>query len=130
MFEEHRSALFRMARLNAVEFLYSGTRINLENGDHEKVRADSGSKGALNLAVDDVLYLLPLMDVIDLDAERSRLNKAVEAAAKDRDSLAARLANPAFTERAKPEAVDKARADHDARAAEAERLAAALKRLG
>jgi valyl-tRNA synthetase len=51
-------------------------------------------------------------------------------AEKDRDSLAARLANPAFTERAKPEAVEKARSDHDERAAEAERLAAALARLG
>ena len=68
--------------------------------------------------------------MIDLDAERTRLKKAIEAAAKDRDSLAARLANPAFAERAKPEAVEKARADHDVRAAEAERLAAALARLG
>ena len=56
--------------------------------------------------------------------------KAVAAAEKDRDCLAARLANPAFTERAKPEAVEKARADHAERAAEAERLAAALARLG
>ena len=72
----------------------------------------------------------PLGGAIDLDAEKSRLAKAVAAAEKDRDSLAARLANPAFTERAKPEAVEKARADHDARAAEAERLAAALARLG
>ena len=44
--------------------------------------------------------------------------------------LAARLANSAFTDRAKPEAVEKARADHDSRAAEAERLGAALARLG
>ena len=72
----------------------------------------------------------PLAEAIDLDAERARLSKAVQAAEKDRDSLAARLANPAFTERAKPEAVEKARADHAARAAEAERLAAALARLG
>jgi valyl-tRNA synthetase len=71
-----------------------------------------------------------LEGAIDLDAERSRLAKAVAVAEKDRDSLAARLANPAFTERAKPEAVEKARSDHDERAAEAERLAAALARLG
>ena len=32
--------------------------------------------------------------------------------------------------RAKPEAVEKARADHDAKAAEADRLRAALERLG
>ena len=72
----------------------------------------------------------PLGEAIDLDAEKSRLSKAVAAAEKDRDSLAARLSNPNFTERAKPEAVEKARADHAERSAEAERLAAALKRLG
>ncbi len=56
--------------------------------------------------------------------------KAAEAAEKERDSLAGRLANPNFTERAKPEAVEKARSDHHAKAAEAERLRAALERLG
>ena len=75
-------------------------------------------------------YSLHLGDAIDLDAERARLAKAIAAAEKDRDGLAARLANPAFTDRAKPEAVDKAREDHAARAAEAERLSAALARLG
>jgi valyl-tRNA synthetase len=49
---------------------------------------------------------------------------------KERDSLAQRLANPSFVERAKPEAVAKAREDHADKAAEAERLDAALKRLG
>ncbi len=77
-----------------------------------------------------VTIAFPLEGAIDLDAERARLSKAIAAAEKDRDQLAARLGNPAFAERAKPEAVEKARADHDARAAEAERLAAALKRLG
>jgi valyl-tRNA synthetase len=76
------------------------------------------------------LWLLPTGGVVDLEAERARLAKEIGAAEKDRDSLAARLANPSFTERAKPEAVEKARADHDARAAEAERLSAALARLG
>ena len=72
----------------------------------------------------------PLEGAIDVEAERSRLSKGLAAAETDRDGLAARLGNPAFTERAKPEAVEKARADHAERAAEAERLAAALARLG
>jgi valyl-tRNA synthetase len=80
--------------------------------------------------VDEATFFLEVADLIDVEAEKSRLSKAAEAAEKDCDSLAARLANPAFAERAKPEAVDKARADHDARAAEAERLRAALARLG
>ncbi len=82
------------------------------------------------VVVDEITFALPLEGVIDLDAEKARLSKAAEAAEKERDSLAARLANPNFTERAKPEAVEKARADHDAKAAEAERLRAALERLG
>ena len=87
-------------------------------------------EGSAQIVVGGVTFAFPLAGAIDLDAERSRLSKAVAAAEKDRDSLSARLNNPAFTERAKPEAVEKARADHDARAAEAERLAAALSRLG
>jgi len=66
----------------------------------------------------------------DIGLEAARLLKAKSDAEKERDSLAARLANPNFTERAKPEAVEKARVDHDAKAAEAERLRAALERLG
>ncbi len=75
-------------------------------------------------------YALLLEAHIDVPAERARLTKALEAASKDRDSLSARLGNPNFTDRAKPEAVEKARADHAARTAEAERLSAALARLG
>ncbi|HYU96071.1 MAG TPA: valine--tRNA ligase [Sphingomicrobium sp.] len=87
-------------------------------------------KGAAQVVVDETTFALPLEGVIDLAAEKDRLAKAAAAAEKERDSLAARLANPNFTERAKPEAVEKARADHDAKAAEAERLRAALERLG
>jgi len=67
---------------------------------------------------------------IDLKAERVRLTKSAEAAEKERDSLAGRLNNPSFVEKAKPEAVEKARADHAEKQAEAERLRAALARLG
>jgi valyl-tRNA synthetase len=73
---------------------------------------------------------IPLAGHINIEAEKARLSKGAAAAEKERDSLAQRLANPNFTERAKPEAVEKARADHDAKAAEAERLRAALERLG
>ena len=75
-------------------------------------------------------YSVPLEGIIDLDAERARLTRDRAAAEKERDALAARLANASFVERAKPEAVEKARADHAEREGEAERLAAALARLG
>ena len=86
--------------------------------------------GAAQVVVDGVTYALPLEGVIDLAAERDRLANGIAAAEKERDSLAGRLSNPNFMERAKPEAVEKARADHGAKSAEAERLRAALERLG
>jgi valyl-tRNA synthetase len=87
-------------------------------------------QGAAQVLVDEATFALPLEGVIDIGAERDRLAKSAAAAEKERDSLAQRLANPNFTERAKPEAVEKARADHEAKTAEAERLRAALERLG
>lgn len=109
---ENAATLGRMAKLGAPE------------------PADSVPQGSAQIVVDGVTIALALGDAIDLEAERGRLSKAIAAAEKDRDGLAQRLANPAFTDRAKPEAVEKARADHAERAAEAERLAAALARLG
>ena len=75
-------------------------------------------------------FALALDGVIDLDAERARLAKALAAAEKERDALASRLDNASFVERAKPEAVEKARSDHAEKAADADRFAAALTRLG
>ncbi|MGL4541187.1 MAG: class I tRNA ligase family protein, partial [Polymorphobacter sp.] len=86
--------------------------------------------GRLQLVHEGATYALPLEGIIDLAAEKARLEKAIAAAAKERDALAGRLNSPGFTEKAKPEAVDKAREDHAARSAEAERLSAALARLG
>jgi len=88
------------------------------------------ASSSAQVVVDGVTYILPLEGVIDLEAERTRLTKAIAAAEKERDGLAGRLNNPSFVERAKPEAVEKARADHAEKAAEAERLRAALARLG
>jgi valyl-tRNA synthetase len=85
---------------------------------------------AAQIVVDEATFVLPLEGVIDIEAERARLAKGKVAAEKERDSLAGRLSNPSFVERAKPEAVEKARADHADKAAEAERLGAALARLG
>ena len=75
-------------------------------------------------------FLFSLEDIIDIAAEKARLTNAYELSTKEAKSLEGRLSNPAFVEKAKPEAVEKARADHAGHAAEAERLAAALARLG
>jgi valyl-tRNA synthetase len=92
--------------------------------------SDTAPPNSAQIAVNGTTIAFPIGDAIDLDAERARLSKAAEAAEKERDSLAGRLSNPNFTERAKPEAIEKARSDHAAKSAEAERLRAALERLG
>jgi valyl-tRNA synthetase len=86
--------------------------------------------GAVQIVVDEATFIIPLEGVVDLDAERARISKAIEAVSKEAKSLEGRLSNPAFVEKAKPEAVEKARADHAEKAAEVERLSAALARLG
>ena len=97
----------------------------------EAIRFDPAPAGAsAQLVVEGETITVPLEGVIDIAAERDRLTKALAAAAKERDGLAGRLNNPSFVERAKPEAVEKARMDHAAKEAEADRLTAALARLG
>jgi valyl-tRNA synthetase len=86
--------------------------------------------GALQIVVDEATFVVPLEGVIDLAAERARITKAIEAVSKEVKSLEGRLNNPAFAEKAKPEAVAKARADYAEKSAEADKLAAALARLG
>jgi len=97
----------------------------------EAIRFDPAPAGAsAQLVVEGETITIPLEGVIDIAAERERLTKALAAAVKERDSLAGRLGNASFIERAKPDAVEKARADHSAKTAEADRLTAALARLG
>ena len=104
--------LDRLARLDAISF-------------------DPAPAGAsAQLVVEGETIIVPLEGVIDIAAERERLAKALAAAAKELGALAGRLNNPAFVERAKPEAVEKARMDHAAKQEETDRLTAALARLG
>ncbi len=92
--------------------------------------ADTAPEGSAQVVVSGETIAFPLAGHIDLEAEKVRLAKAAAAAEKDRDGLGARLSNSNFTDRAKPEAVEKARADHAEKSAEAERYRAALERLG
>jgi valyl-tRNA synthetase len=110
--DRNQAILSRLARLDSIQ------------------RAPFAGGGAAQVVVDEATYALPLEGVIDLAAERARLAKGAEAAEKEASSLGGRLNNPAFVEKAKPEAVAKAREDHAAKTAEAERLRAALARLG
>ncbi|MEL6542060.1 MAG: valine--tRNA ligase [Pseudomonadota bacterium] len=80
-------------------------------------------------AMSDV-FVIPLEGIVDIDAEKTRLEKALTASEKEAKSLDGRLSNANFVERAKAEAVEKAKADFAHHSAEIERLKAALQRLG
>jgi valyl-tRNA synthetase len=110
--ERNAGAIDRLARLNEIRF------------------EPPPAGAAMQIGAGDATLSIPLEGIIDIAAEKARLEKALAAAQKEAKSLEGRLANPAFVEKAKPEAVEKARADHAAHAAEAERLTAALARLG
>ena len=122
----------RLARVSVIEVIgHSGIRqtVGISDSDDAEMRLVA-SRGAAQLTVDGLTYVIPLEGVVDIAAEKARLAKALEAVTKEAKSLEARLANPAFVEKAKAEAVEKARADHAEKSAEAERLAVALARLG
>ena len=110
--EANPGAIERLARLAAIRF----------------EAAPAGA--AMQIGAGDANIIVPLEGVIDIAAEKARLEKALALSQKEAKALEGRLSNPSFVERAKPEAVEKARADHAMHASEAERLAAALKRLG
>ncbi|MDP4574473.1 valine--tRNA ligase [Qipengyuania sp. G39] len=110
--DANAAAIERLARLTPVQF------------------AEAPSGAAMQIAAGDDAFVIPLEGVIDIEAEKARLTKAMEASQKEFGSLNGRLSNPNFVERAKPEAVEKARADAAFHAAEIDRLRAALARLG
>ncbi|NNC52831.1 MAG: class I tRNA ligase family protein, partial [Erythrobacter sp.] len=110
--EENAAAIERLARLTPVNF------------------AEAPGGAAMQVAAGDDAFIVPLEGVIDIEAEKARLTKAMEASTKEAKSLEGRLNNANFVERAKPEAVEKARADYAHHTAEIERLKAALTRLG
>jgi valyl-tRNA synthetase len=94
-----------------------------------RVLEGEAPKGA-QLVVDEATVLLPLADAIDLDAERARIKKTRTKSEEDVAKTLAKLNNPDFIARAKPEVVEEMRERLEAQQAEIARLAAALQRIG
>jgi len=92
--------------------------------------AKTEPKGAALIVSGETTAALPLEGIIDMAAERRRLAKAIESATSDLSKMDAKLSNPSFVERAKPEAIAEARTRKAELEADITRLAAALKRLG
>jgi len=107
-----REAIGRMARISEVGAL-TGTM----------------PRDAAQLVLDEATLVLPLEGLIDIAAERARLEKELARAQAEAEKVKRKLANADFVSRAKPEVVDENRERLEAFLAEQQRLQAALSRL-
>jgi len=109
--QRNEDMLKRLARLDAILF--------------EK----SAPKGAALIVAGDTTAALPLAGIIDMAAEAKRLAKGIADAEGDLGKMNAKLENPSFVERAKPEAVEEARQRKLELEYQIRRLGAQLKRI-
>ena len=109
--ERHRDLLKTLARVSSVE------------------TADAAPAGAVTFVSGSTTAALALADLIDLAAERARLQKAVTDFESDIGHVNKKLGNPNFVARAAPEVVDEQREKLAAAEAGKAKMLAALKRL-
>ncbi|SMO92752.1 valyl-tRNA synthetase [Thalassovita litoralis] len=86
-------------------------------------------KGTATIPVEGGTFGLPLADIIDVDEEKARLEKALGKLAKELGGLRGRLKNPKFVESAPDEVVAETRENLALREEEETKLKAALARL-
>jgi valyl-tRNA synthetase len=85
--------------------------------------------GAVQLAVDGATLVLPLGEVVDLAREKARLAREIGRLEAERAAIAARLGNPNFIAKARPEVVEEQRGREAEAARDRDRLEAAYARL-
>ena len=108
----HASLIQRLARTSGVE---------LALGDLPP--------GTVQIVIDEATVALPLADVIDISAERARLEKEIDKLAGEVAKLEKKLSNPQFLAKAPPEVVNEQKTRRDDATATIDRLEAALGRL-
>ncbi len=91
--------------------------------------AAEAPKGAVTLALEGATLCLPLADVIDIAAEKARLEKALGKVQKEIGGLEKKLANENFLAKAPEAVVAEQRERLTASQAEAEKLSAAAARI-
>jgi valyl-tRNA synthetase len=108
----HEETISRLARLDGITF------------------QKTAPKEAAVLVVGETTAAIPLKGLIDFEAERKRLEKEIQSAESDIGKMNAKLDNPNFMARAKPEAIEEAEARKAELEGQVKRLSAAMKRLG
>ncbi len=110
--QKHQSLIARLARVDGLTF------------DDGKPAA-----GSVQALVGETTLVLPLAEAIDVDKERQRLQKELDAVAKDKEKLTKKLANEQFLAKAPPAVVEEQRSRLGEADQRAEKLSAALSRL-
>jgi len=90
---------------------------------------DRVPEGAAQIVLGEAIVALPLAGVIDLAAERARLEKELERTAKDIAAIDSRLGNQGFLAKAPEDVVDEARDRRTDLEARQSRITQALSRL-
>jgi len=103
--------LKRMARLESITFV------------------DEPPKGAIQAVVDKITLILPIADIIDLDAEKDRLKKQLSKLEDDINKVSQQLDNKNFVERAPAEVIAEKEEQREAAKATHEKISAALQQL-
>ena len=109
--EHHEDTIKRLARLDGISF------------------AKAPPKGSAQIVLGEATAALPLAGVIDMDAERKRLQKEIDKAETDRSKAAAWLANESNVAKSPEHVVTLNRERVSENATRIKRLAAALKRI-
>ncbi len=109
--ERHREHFIRLARVDRIE------------------PAGIVPVGAIQVVVEGATMILPLGEVVDLARERARLAKEIGKLDGEIAKFAAKLGNPQFLAKAKPEVVEEQREREADAARDRDRLRAAYDRL-
>jgi valyl-tRNA synthetase len=109
--EKHEGTLLRLARLEAISF------------------AKAPPKGSAQIVLGDVTAALPLAGIIDMNAERARLEREIEKARAEIAKIDAKFSNADFVAKAPPEVVEENRERRAAFEDTIKKLQAALKRV-
>ncbi len=109
--ERHRDHFARLARVERIE------------------RAHTVPAGSIQAIVEGATLILPLGDIVDLDREKARLGKEIGRLDLEIAKIGAKLGNPNFVARAKPEVVEEQRLREAEASRDRDRLHAAFERL-
>jgi valyl-tRNA synthetase len=97
------------------------------NSERVTIAADLlAPEKAVTVATSGITVYLPLAGLVDLDAERARLQKEIDNLTKQMDRSQALLANQGFVAKAPAEVIERERAKHDELAARRQQLAERL----